>query len=135
MFTSISNCAAFSITGATTVTPTFPSGASGPFRYVITNVTPAASAIAYGGTSQTGLCQPDASSVNAVTTITLNVVGSTLYPESCVSATSVSPGAGAVLASNYPAGPPVAAVESDIAALWTGAGCSTSTNFLAVNGT
>jgi hypothetical protein len=135
VFTSTSNCAAFSISGATTVTPTLPSGASGPFRYVITNVTPTASAITYAGASETGLCQPDASIANAVTTITLNVVGSTLYPESCVSATSASPAAGAILASNFPSGPPVAAVQSNIAALWTGTGCSTGTNVLQVNNT
>ena len=106
------NCASFTITVPTTITPIGIVG-SGPWFYVVTNT--GQTTVTYAGVTQTGVCQPDASTVGATSIIQMVLVGTTLYPASCSSATAASLAAGIVPASNYPTGPNIAATAHNIA--------------------
>jgi hypothetical protein len=124
-FTGTVNCASFTITEATTVTPSGMSG-SGPWYYVVTNSTPTVAPLTYSGTSETGLCQPDASSAGAITTITMILSGSTLYPVACNSATATSLISGQIPASQGSTGPFIPATQTNVSAVGYVAGGGTA---------
>jgi len=115
VFSSTVNCAAFTVTTTTNVTPTGITG-SGIYYYVVTNATPTASPLTYGTVTTSGLCQPDSSAANAITVITMAYIGTTLYPVNCQSATAALVAAGSILASQGATGAPIAATAAQIVA-------------------
>ena len=132
VFSGAQGCAAISATGATTLAFTGTTG-FGPYFLTVTNTVPTASPFTYPG-AVVGVCQPDASSTNAVSVIEFELIGTSYYPVSCTSATAAGLTLGQIYASNGSTGPPVAATSANAAALWTGTGCGTTTNVPQLNG-
>lgn len=134
-------CANLTTTGATTLALTGGSG-YGPYYLYVTNTVPTASPFTYPGNT-VGVCQPDASSANAVTSIELLLIGSNYYIVSCASSTASGIPAGKLYQSNYPTGPAVTATAhaisgtllcADTSGSATAQVCSTSPTFtLATN--
>jgi hypothetical protein len=131
VFSGTVNCASFSITGNTTVTPSGFTG-SGSYTFLITNVTPTLNPLTWSVVSTLNVCQPDSSKPNSITTLKVTYVGGVISQDSCASNTSTPLTAGQIPAAST-AGPVVPAVAANITGLYSG-GHTSSAYGLATDG-